>query len=107
MPPALLMSVQHPAARPAPGCQGAGCPRTARRATWTAVGIAIGLELVAMVGMLALRNKWALLFTGGCRGWRTGTAGAQAAGACTRRRCSSRLVLEALKPNIILHCLRS
>ncbi|KAL4443788.1 hypothetical protein ABPG75_011525 [Micractinium tetrahymenae] len=42
---------------------GAGCPRTARRATWVAVGIAIGLELAAMGAMLALCNKWALLFT--------------------------------------------
>ncbi|KAL4442008.1 hypothetical protein ABPG77_011269, partial [Micractinium sp. CCAP 211/92] len=38
-------------------------PTPARRATWTAVGIAVGLELAGMVGMLALRNHWALLFT--------------------------------------------
>ena len=43
---------------------GGGRPGAAARATWTAVGIALGLELSAMAGFLAGRRHWARLFTG-------------------------------------------
>ena len=43
---------------------GAGCPRTARRAIWTALSMTSTLQLGAMVGIVLLRHQWALLFTG-------------------------------------------
>lgn len=42
---------------------GAGLPRVARRAAWTAVAIAVALELAAGGSILALRHSWARLFT--------------------------------------------
>lgn len=54
---------------------GAGRPGAARRATWTAVGIALALELSALVLFLAARKHWARLFTG-------------APARCGRGRCS-------------------
>lgn len=42
---------------------GAGLPRAARRAAWTAVAIAVALELAAGGSILALRHSWARLFT--------------------------------------------
>ena len=43
---------------------GAGCPRTARRAIWTALAMTSTLQLGAMAGIVLLRHSWALLFTG-------------------------------------------
>lgn len=47
---------------------GSGHPAAARRATWTGAAIGLGTELLAIALFLALRNRWAVLFTGArCR----------------------------------------
>jgi Na+-driven multidrug efflux pump len=42
---------------------GAGCAGIAKRATWTAAGMGLAVEFVAMALVLLLRNHWAVLFT--------------------------------------------
>ena len=55
---------------------GAGCPRTARRAIWTALAMTSTLQLCSMAGIVLLRHRWALLFTGACAPAGSGAAAA-------------------------------
>ena len=45
-------------------CLGAGCPKTARRATRAALLLGCTLEALLIAVILVFRSSWALLFTG-------------------------------------------